>query len=528
MIPTPGKRTKRIPLPALVLGVGLVVLLGGMSAWILLSKSSQQKQNGNPSSTEATGPGATNGPGNAVSPLLFGTNLALFDDKDQVLNSAATRATLQQIHPRIIRIPVRTNINQATEVQVAQIIKSVGAIPLVSLRGIDIDPNALAEDTTVINAMNSVFGNSLVYYEYGNEEDLLGVPVDRYIPSWNSMVPQLKRIAHNAEFIGPVNYQYNRNYLTKFLQQANPQPDAISWHEYTCDDGAPNTVCISHIDNWTNHITSARSVMQSTLGKELPIMITEWNYAPNATPNDGKNNDSNFMSAWTTKALQTLAANRVFASMQYSCTNTPIPLISDNGALTTQGMTFQAQYQRIITSGQQPAAVASAAANQPTPAATTSTAPNGPIMFSFEDGGTDGWSGHSQGIANVQNSTDLAQDGSHALKMTLSNASSGDYPYVSVGSAHLPSPPRNGQTITAYVYMASNSVSVRAKLFVMDNNFGWHTGAMVDLMPGTWTKLTYTVPQAIDGPVRQLGIQFNSPSANGAGSDVYIDAIGWS
>jgi hypothetical protein len=273
--------------------------------------------------------------------------MGLFNGNDQVLNSAGTRTLLQQMHTRIIRMPVRTSLSEATEIQAAQIIKSLGAVPLVVLNGALVS-NPLANDTIMINDMNRIFGNSLVYYEYGNEEDLNGINVDRYTASWNSVVPQLKRLALNGQFIGPVNFQWDSTYLTSFLQNANPRPDLASWHEYTCDDSWAKNICISHIANWTNHITAARDVMTSTINRQLPIMITEWNYAPNAVPNDGKNNDSAFMSTWTSTALQTLAANHVFASMQYSCTNTAIPMIDGSGTSTVQGNVFKTSYETMI------------------------------------------------------------------------------------------------------------------------------------------------------------------------------------
>lgn len=84
-----------------------------------------------------------------VSPLLFGTNLGLFTANDQVVTSATTRALMQQIHIRIVRIPMRRNLPDALEVQAEQAVKSIGAIPLVVLNGLR-DPNALADDTRMI------------------------------------------------------------------------------------------------------------------------------------------------------------------------------------------------------------------------------------------------------------------------------------------------------------------------------------------------------------------------------------------
>jgi hypothetical protein len=299
-------------------------------------------------------------PAGSVSPLLFGTNLSLYNSNDQVLQSAATRTALANMHFRIIRMPVRPTLSNDVEIQAAQAIKSIGAYALVSLRGA-VDANVLADDTRIINDMNSVYGQTVVFYEYGNEEDLLGVNVANYTASWNAIVPQLKRIALNGHFIGPVNYHYDRAYLTTFLQQANPRPDEISWHEYTCDDASDNTSCIANISSWTTHINDARNAMLATLHTALPIMITEWNYAPNAQNNDGKINDSNFMTTWTTRALFTLAASRIFASMQYACTDSVYALVSNNGTPTAQGITIGNLYQRMIINNQPPPAAPTAA-----------------------------------------------------------------------------------------------------------------------------------------------------------------------
>ncbi len=257
------------------------------------------------------------------------------------------------MHFRIIRMPVRPSLSNATEIQAAQAIKSIGAYALVVLRGA-VDANVLADDTRLVQDMNNVFGNTVVFYEYGNEEDLLGVNVNRYTDSWNTIVPHLKRIALNGQFIGPVNYHYDGDYLTAFLQHANPRPDEVSWHEYSCDDSWSNDTCISHIDHWTTHINNARNAMTATIGTALPIMITEWNYAPNANAGDGKINDSSFMTTWTTRALETLAANRVFASMQYACTDSVYAVVRGDGTPTAQGIAIQNLYQRMFLNDEQP------------------------------------------------------------------------------------------------------------------------------------------------------------------------------
>ncbi len=513
-----------------IISICLLIIAIGVSIWGITSGVFGGARAGN---SQQTNTGARN-LAQPVSPFLFGTNLGLFDSHDQVLVSATTRDLLQQIHPRIIRMPVRSSLSEATEIQAAQIIKNLGATPLLSLRGA-VDPNVLADDSRIVNDMNRIFGSGIVYYEYGNEEDLLGVEVNGYTASWNAVVPQLKRLALHGQFVGPVNFQYNRTYLTTFLQRANPRPDEVSWHEYTCDDSWASSICISHIANWTRHFTDARAAMTATIGTALPIMITEWNYAPNAVPNDGKNNNPAFMSTWTAAALQTLAANGIYASMQYSVTNTAIPLISANNALTAQGAAFLSQYQAMITNGQQPVPVPTINPLQPvqgnggTPVPPPSNSPNTFSSFSFEDGSTDGWAGHGSEITLVQNSASVGMGDTHSLQVTINNLQNGDFPIVSVGHSNLATYPQAGQTIAMYIYLPASSTGIEAKIFVMDNQYHWFDrGAMTSLKPGTWNRLAFTLPGAVSGQLRQLGVQFTTPGNASVSANVYIDAVGWS
>lgn len=304
----------------------------------------------NPASTANPAATATPPPVSGGSPLLFGTNLTLQDSSDQVLTSASTRSLMQQMHIKLVRIPTRSNLSDATVIQAAQIAQSLGAVPMVILQGDQADNTALQDDTSTIQAMNKIFGNGTVYYEYGNEEDLapLQLTAQEYTASWNKIVPQLKKVALNGHFVGPVNYQYNSGYLQYFLQNAKPLPTEVSWHEYACASDWTNDICMSHIDNWTTHFASARGIMNATIGTTLPIMITEWNYTANPTSGDGKSNNDAFMTAWTTKALQNFAANGIFAAAQFSCTDYTIPLVDSSGSLTAQGQAFQKEYAAMV------------------------------------------------------------------------------------------------------------------------------------------------------------------------------------
>ncbi|MBA2392782.1 MAG: hypothetical protein H0V70_08550 [Ktedonobacteraceae bacterium] len=506
--PDPHSRAPRILIPLVVV---LIVLVIGASSWFLLNK--QQAQSGQTGTTHTAVPTQNSG---EVSPLLFGTNLGLFNGNDQVLRSEPTRAALQQMHPRIMRMPVRQELTEAVEVQAAQTIKALGAVPLVVLHSVS-GANVVAADTSIIKAMNGVFGKSVVYYEFGNEDDWAGVSATTYTKAWNQVIPQMKQVALNGQFVGPVNYQYNGDFLRAFLQQAQPRPDEISWHEYTCSYKWPADQCIANIDNWNKHISDSRAAMQATIGTELPVMITEWNYAPDAAYNDGKNNNSAFMTTWTNKALQTLANNRIFASMQYSCTNTAIPLVDNDNKITFQGAVFEQLYVKMILHGKVPA---------PTPA-TPTVSLNGVQNFSFEDGSADGWSGRSSGVSAVQNSTAFAFAGKHALQVTLTNISAGNYPYIAVDLASQTSYPGAGKTVTAYAYLPAGSLPFTAKLFVVGSDYHWYSNDAVQLKPGTWNPLTYTLSATMSGVPKQIGIQFDTSASGPASGKIYVDAVGW-
>src|SRR5947208_5066823 len=134
------KRTlpKRLRMPALLLIIAVVAFLLGIGSWTTWNRPpSAGKPIAGPgpaSPSPVVTSGIPSGNNGSVSPLIFGTNLSLFDSNDQVLNSAATRNALRQMHFRIIRMPVRPSLSNATEIQAAQAIKSIGAYALVVLR----------------------------------------------------------------------------------------------------------------------------------------------------------------------------------------------------------------------------------------------------------------------------------------------------------------------------------------------------------------------------------------------------------
>ncbi len=332
-------RSPHLPWWAIVVGIAAVILIAGVLIINIPARVSTRatSKSVTPTPTQAT-------PIPAASPLIFGTNLDLSANRDQAL------ATLS---PSLVNVPVRSirfvpppNFKDAALKNIADTLKNMDVVPVVVLQDL-LTPNAMATNTRIVKIMQSAFAGETVRYEYGDEEDALAVSAETYTTGWNKAIPELKKLAPGALFLGPVTYRFDRTYLKTFLKNARPQPDEVSWHEYSCNNDWEKQSCLRHINDWTTHIQSARAVMRATMGKEVHIVISAWNYAANSQANDHKSKDATFITDWNTQALQTLAANGVFAAMHCSCLGNATDLTSDNGTLTTQGTTFHTTYQTL-------------------------------------------------------------------------------------------------------------------------------------------------------------------------------------
>ncbi len=459
-----------------------------------------------------------------ISPLIFGTNMALFHDYDEpILNSAATRQRLKDIGVRVMRMPTRTSLNPQTEVNAARAIKEIGAVPLIVMSGPEFKDGSLLENNQkTLSLLMPIFGKEPVYFEFGNESDLNGIKVEQYVAAWNQVIPPLKEMFPNARFIAPDNYQFTRRYLKTFLQHAQPRPDGVSWHEYTCSVNWTADFCLSMLEAWPIHFAQARAAMREAIGTELPIWISEWNYSSdqqltNGKPvEDGKYNSPTFMRTWTARAMQLLIENRIFASLQYFATDQPMPLVSHD-QIGFEGAIFQQEYQKVMVGGYTP------------PVMTVSQPPATPpkntnLTVSFRDGSTNGWSVVGGGVTQPIISTARPFVGAYSMKITMSNASEDVFPSISISRNNLPTVPKPGQMISAYVYVENKAALMNAKIYVSEPNRNWHFSGEITLTSGQWNKVWYALPVNFTGQVADVGMQFFT-SHPGVSSNVYIGAL---
>jgi len=286
-----------------------------------------------------------------VSPLIWGVNI-----DHQISTSTRAQALAKQLGVHTIRVgDTSGGAPPPAFYSKVQIIKDMGLVPLIILHGGGIaDPaQRLTIDITMVNKIQQIFGGpkARVYYELGNENDLNpGMNASSYTAMWNALMPMLKPLAPHSWFGGPVNFQQNPSYIAYFVHNAHPRPDFISWHEYTCGPGSPASYCIRHIDNWTTHISNTRNAIAANGDPVPPIMISEWNYSAFGISGDGKSNDPVFLAQWTTKALQTLVANDVFAAYHFNVEGV-LGLVDSSNNPAVQGQAFHTAYQHLISEG---------------------------------------------------------------------------------------------------------------------------------------------------------------------------------
>lgn len=270
-----------------------------------------------------------------VSPYLWGTNLVTMDEQDRFLTDPTALAQMKQIHVQMVRFPNRFHPQVYTAA--ARHIQQLGMLPLAIL-----PYDNLEADIQMVEDLNAIFGTAPVYYELGNERDGTWFgPYQSpaaYSAVWNRIIPTLKKYAPHARFVGPVNYHADPAYIGSFLEQVETPPEAVSWHEYTCPSDASNEHCLQRLERWPAHIAETRQAVHKALGRELPLIISEWNWNPINTP-DPRMQEYDFIYSWTRRAFEIMIEHEIFASCQYCITNHEALAMLDD---TTRGLTGQA------------------------------------------------------------------------------------------------------------------------------------------------------------------------------------------
>jgi hypothetical protein len=246
--------------------------------------------------------------------LLFGTN----DTQEWSDNNIETNSTLQQALKGAHFTLMRTFFfdksladgHPTTDAEIDLRLKTIENSGMTCLGVLSNIFNVNFDEHVVTYA-----GHRCQLYEFGNEPDINNISVADYVQQWNKVIPVLRRINPQAKFVGPV-VAYTLDYIQQFLtnvKASNVLPDAISLHWYGCWQ-LPEDKCLAQATSVTTVVPQVRQIIQETVGKDLPIGITEWNFdSGNPPPSYG--DDKNFITQYTTQAIQSM----VQAGVAFAC-----------------------------------------------------------------------------------------------------------------------------------------------------------------------------------------------------------------
>ncbi|HLI05185.1 MAG TPA: cellulase family glycosylhydrolase [Ktedonobacteraceae bacterium] len=186
-------------------------------------------------------------------------------------------------------------------------------------------------------------GNRCNLYEIGNEPDLDAYPasgpvvphmsVQTYLNRWVEFVTALRKINPRAKFIGPATASYQGNdctytisgtscYMRNFLKGAKAAgvlPDAVSFHWYPCSNATDgfdgNGNCgPAQAQSAATVTRTVREWINSDLGRNVPLLITEWNADPGANP---LMENASFMTQFTEQAMKAMISAGLDGAFQF-------------------------------------------------------------------------------------------------------------------------------------------------------------------------------------------------------------------
>ncbi len=263
------------------------------------------------------------------------------------MRSAAVWDILRQVHVQFIRVGLQDGPLTPTEITVLTRIRESCMTPLVLLH-LHI---SLSQAQFVVNTFNTYFGNSLVYYEFGNEPDVAFMSPQTYTSLWNQIVPQLKQVALNGEFGGPtVSYPF-AGFIGYFMAHARPTPDFISWHKYYCSASMSTSACKADITNTLNRdVPAIQNAIRSTGHAIPPFIISEWNFAQG---NIDRTTD--FKETFVSYVFHEMVKHGIFASNQFEATDFDHPwMLVSNDAVTPESIAFKQTFEQFYPNAPTP------------------------------------------------------------------------------------------------------------------------------------------------------------------------------
>jgi hypothetical protein len=181
----------------------------------------------------------------------------------------------------------------------------------------------------LVRYVNQERGYGVRHWSIGNEPDLYrDYTVEQFNADWRAQALAMRAVDPDIVLIGPEVSQFpatvagdpytnvRREWVRAFLEANGDLVDIVSIHRYpfpTSNASPPTTVeqLRQNAGEWRTLIDNLRAVIRETLGRDLPVAITEvnshWSHVSGgeATP------DSRYHAIWWADVLGTLIRERV-------------------------------------------------------------------------------------------------------------------------------------------------------------------------------------------------------------------------
>jgi hypothetical protein len=272
-----------------------------------------------------------------ISPYLFGTNYGPMHAVALEVMPLAVNAGFT-----VLRFPggAWTDNVDIQPFQIDQYIdfcKQVGAMPMISVRLLGGTPETAAE---LVRYTNTEKKYGVEYWSIGNEPSLFtqlkyakyNYDIKTFLPEWRAIATAMKAADPTIKILGPEIHQWNdeflktpkdsagKDWMKEFLKAEGDLVDVVSVHRYPLysPNGPISTEDLrANTRDWAGEIAYLRELMRETLGKELPIAITELNSDPTGIILQKASPDSFYNALWYADVLGQLMNADVFMVNQW-------------------------------------------------------------------------------------------------------------------------------------------------------------------------------------------------------------------
>ncbi len=215
--------------------------------------------------------------------------------------------------------------------------KQVGAMPTISVRMLGGKPETAAELVRYTN-IEKKYG--ITYWSIGNEPSIYtqlkqadyDYTIDHLNKDWRAIALAMKEADPTIKLMGPEIHQWNdslettpkdssgRDWMIEFLKVNGDLVDVVTVHRYPLySPNQPVTVQAlrENTYKWLREVEYLRKVIRETVGRDLPIAITELNSDPSSVQLQDTSPDSFYNAIWYADVLGQMMNADVFMVNQW-------------------------------------------------------------------------------------------------------------------------------------------------------------------------------------------------------------------